>query len=89
MQTQRDDHEEQDEDDRGGGSRGPEVDRDGHQLIRNSDSNSNNSFIVSAYESFNIFGKKELASKRSISWADDKAPPATPQNGHHLQYNTR
>jgi hypothetical protein len=74
MQSQQDDHDEEEEKDLQ--SRSSEMEWDGEQLIRNK----SNSFNASAYENVNIFGKKEIRSKSSMSLAEGKAPIAPPRN---------
>ena len=83
MQSQQDNHDEEEERDLK--SRSSEMEWDGDQLIRNK----SNSFNASAYENVNIFGKKEIRSKSSMSLAEGKAPLAPPPRSRHLRNSYR
>jgi len=53
-----------------------DIESDGDRPVKNCDS-----FNMSAYDSFNIFGKKESSThKKSIIFADTNAAPAAPKD---------
>ena len=53
-----------------------DIESDGDRPVKNCDS-----FNMSAYDSFNIFGKKESSThKESIIFADTNAAPAAPKD---------